>query len=411
MVTHAARAAAIAIPLLGLAAACNAIIGITDVPVPVDGGDGGVQTDNEASLPPSEGGDGTTTTPGSDASDATSVATGDSGDGANGGGTDGSRPCTDTQMDSHNCGRCGHDCLGGACVQGHCQAVALVSSDAGVTPFGLAQDDAYLYWTDLKATGSVNRTSKDAGSTLPVSPSAVYPRTVVVDDAGVVFWGESSGIYRCAHTGCSGNPLLVATGNSVSSLAIDGNFVYWSEGAPQILRAHQYGSNETGATLWQGDAATNEVAADGQRVYFTAQDGLLHAIGVDGGAPATASWGNPLSSGSQGIAVYGGDVYWTVADPTQGSILAAPTSTLTVGTVAASQQDPQPVATDGANVYWANVNIAAQSAVILGCSIANCPSPTQLFQRQASNAVAMVVDDRSIYWTDSYNGSLWMLAK
>src|SRR5580698_9953333 len=71
---------------------CNLILGLTDVPVPNDAG---------ASSP--------------------SNALGDAG----ADGDVGSSTCGDTRSDSHNCGRCGHDCLGGLCSASACQPMAL----------------------------------------------------------------------------------------------------------------------------------------------------------------------------------------------------------------------------------------------------------------------------------------------
>src|SRR5690242_4247730 len=53
--------------------------------------------------------------------------------------SDASRCAPDASFDSDplNCGRCGHDCQRGACVQGVCQAVLLGTCFA---PYGLAVD-------------------------------------------------------------------------------------------------------------------------------------------------------------------------------------------------------------------------------------------------------------------------------
>ena len=40
--------------------------------------------------------------------------------------------CGDVQSAPLNCGRCGHSCLGGACVAGKCQPVTLVTGEPGL---------------------------------------------------------------------------------------------------------------------------------------------------------------------------------------------------------------------------------------------------------------------------------------
>jgi hypothetical protein len=55
--------------------------------------------------------------------------------------------CHDTQSDPHNCGKCGHDCQGGACVMGVCQPVLM--TDDELFPHTLAADDARVYWANV----------------------------------------------------------------------------------------------------------------------------------------------------------------------------------------------------------------------------------------------------------------------
>src|SRR4051812_46742205 len=42
--------------------------------------------------------------------------------------------CTaDTQSDAKNCGKCGHDCVGGQCTAGVCQVATLVTGQAVIS--------------------------------------------------------------------------------------------------------------------------------------------------------------------------------------------------------------------------------------------------------------------------------------
>src|SRR5580693_2103781 len=55
-------------------------------------------------------------------------------------------PCTaDVAADPANCGRCNHDCLGGACYMGACQAVVLYA--ANDTPSSIVVDGPTLVVT------------------------------------------------------------------------------------------------------------------------------------------------------------------------------------------------------------------------------------------------------------------------
>jgi len=377
------------------AAACNAILGINDVPIPVVEGP-------EAGAPSDDGGDSSaTTSTGPDAASDSGVQ-----------GAEASSVCTpaDLQGDTHNCGTCGHDCLGGACQVGSCLPVALVGGDSGVAPFRLAQDDSFLYWTDTYAT--VYRTSKTTGETAPLYDQAAVPVGIAVDDASV-YWADSKGIWSTPKTSFSENATLVA--NVISGghdLAIDDVGIYWSEEGPAIYAAHKYGNGETGSALWEGDADTSQVASDGLRVYFTADDGLLHAVALgDGGAVVT---GTANAAGSNGLALYSGSVYWSVSasSPSGGSVWGASTAALSATDVASDQPYPYGVASDGVTLFWSNVPYnGGDGAKILSCGLGSC-TPTVLATGM-SGPFAVVVDDVAVYWTDnqSPNGRLWRLAK
>src|SRR5262252_1722567 len=51
--------------------------------------------------------------------------------------------CGSVAEDSANCGRCGHDCAGGACARGVCQPQVLV--DPVLAPSDVGVDDDWVY--------------------------------------------------------------------------------------------------------------------------------------------------------------------------------------------------------------------------------------------------------------------------
>ncbi len=368
---------------------CNLILGLTDVPVPDDAG---------GSLPSSD------TSPDAGASS-----------------------CGDTRSDPHNCGRCGHDCLGGLCSASACQPVALVPP--GVSPWGLAQDATYLYWTDSN-TNSIERTDKTSGATDVLNHGTTFfPTQIVVDDSGI-YWGDATGVWRCPTTGCSLNPPVLVASNGapdqalVVGLAVDTASVFWIEGTGYVLTAAKEGTNLGATRLWAAGAAskisTTAVASNGTEVYFTATDGLLRVVPADGGAPTAVGAAN--SHGTFGVAVGNADVYWAVSDPSHGVIDEAPTSSLAPTTALASEQlAPKRVATDGTKVYWvanvsssAGIGDAGTAECVLGCSPASCTPAT--LGSGYSDVKAIVGDDSAVYWTDNgatnaATGAIWKLAK
>jgi len=58
--------------------------------------------------------------------------------------------CGNTMSDSKNCGACGHDCLGGACMMGQCQPVLITNNSNLVAPFSMTQTSSDLVFTNLR---------------------------------------------------------------------------------------------------------------------------------------------------------------------------------------------------------------------------------------------------------------------
>lgn len=168
------------------------------------------------------------------------------------------------------------------------------------------------------------------------------------------------------------------------------------------------------STVWQSSSVTPfHIATDGQRVYFTADDGKLYYANLgDGGV---SSVGTANASGALGIALDNGAVYWTVADPTAGSINFASKSSLAPTPIASSQKRPADVASDGTSVYWVNFGSGtASDGTVFTCMLASCSTPTPLASNQADPR-AILVDNAAVYWIDNGAtagvGSLWKVAK
>jgi hypothetical protein len=310
------------------------------------------------------------------------------------------------------CGTGGTDCLGGPCAGGQCQAFAFWTSDAGVVPRALAQDESFLYWAD-QVSWVVARTEKSTGATTILYVDSERPESVAVDDAGI-YWGNYDGIERCLKSGCpDAGPALVATvahpdGVGVFSLAIDDSRVYWTEDTGDVYFAHKYGTAETPTPLWQGQASVNALVTDGQQVYFACGDGVLRVVGVDGGAPR--AFGQAGQASSNAVAIDTDTVFWTIGDPTDTVLAAGKNSSATVGnTLASSQDGVEWIASDGLDLYWADVGL---TSTIVQCAIGDCQPATVASGLNIPSAI--VVDDVAVYWTNTNagsNGTLWKIAK
>ncbi|HEX4339165.1 MAG TPA: hypothetical protein VH062_24830 [Polyangiaceae bacterium] len=175
-----------------------------------------------------------------------------------------------------NCGQCGRDCKGGACIAGECQPLTLVSglafagdlvADASFVHFvdrgsttayqlkrvpaaggavtqivdneairSVATDGTHVYWTLAgSSSGNIDRTLSGSGpNDVNLIMSEIKSPGVVGADPLNVFWADDdmSTIYRCGPTTnpnqfCNPVPVLDKTGG-VASLLSDGTTLYAS---------------------------------------------------------------------------------------------------------------------------------------------------------------------------------------
>jgi hypothetical protein len=103
------------------------------------------------------------------------------------GAAEGGAICANVTTDPMNCGRCGHDCLGGACAAGVCQPLLVASfTDQPVGSVVLSQD--HVFWNTMQDLA-----------------------------------GGPGNVYSCPKVGCAGAfTVLPAVGNVVRNLGSDG---------------------------------------------------------------------------------------------------------------------------------------------------------------------------------------------
>lgn len=296
------------------------------------------------------------------------------------------------------------------CANPPCTPVLLLSQDAGFAPRRLAQDDTYLYWTQL-TDGFVGRTNKITGETTRFFQGGSGAQGIATDDASVYWVARApNSLSRCPKSGCDAGVMHLATaGELARGIALDERNVYWTDQADFAVRVVSKNSTDAGSTiLWQSDAGATpfEIATDGQRLYVTGDDGKLYVLGADGGL--ITSINAPGTPEAVGVALDDRAVYWTFDDLTAGTIYMALKSTLSPIPLASSQKAPNAVVTDGTNLYWTNFGTGGFTGSIMTCPISSCSTPTVL-ANGLSQPVALVVDDTSVYWAD--NLSIWKVDK
>jgi hypothetical protein len=346
----------------------------------------------------------------------------------------------DLQVDPHSCGRCGHDCLGGGCAGGMCEAVVLYAGRD--TPSSIVVEDASVLVTVQTAnaeTGYLFRCATDdceatktvmaTGLVNPWFALGEGPRVYWVNsgnsDAGAVT--QSGTVLSCPADGCpDGGPIGylpdgggVEGGATISGVAVDSTYIYWADlfgdtvtstgGIYKCAIAECPGT--LGPLVGGADFIPLTVVVDPSFVYWTdlGTDQVLRcALPSCGGSPQIFANNQTEPSG---LAVYGGHVYWSVGRmPTGdgGGVLdCAATGCGTSPTiVAAGQDNPIFVAADDSGVYWTNAN----SGTVMRCPLAGCTEPVQIARTPA--AFWITLDAVSVYFTDSSAfGSVMRVAK
>ena len=181
---------------------------------------------------------------------------------------------------------------------------------AGGGSFGLAADDAHLYWG---GEGMIGRVGLDGAAATPgfIGGLATSRQSSVAVDAGYVYWVEPGNgtIGRANLDGSGVDESFIATGFPMG-VAVDASHVYWADGiAGTIGRANLDGSGVE-ADFITGANLPGAVAVDAAHVYWTnfGADSIGRAD-LDGSGAVQAFVGT--ANDPFGLAVDGEHIYWT----------------------------------------------------------------------------------------------------
>jgi sugar lactone lactonase YvrE len=414
---------------------CAAIIGLGDVPNPIeDDASPDATTDHSV---PVEGGGADQTIRGSDArangdasaggedngvdgplaGDAGPPPSNDGGGGAEAGppfvvGTpcDAGDTCcarvyVDTRADSNNCGRCGHGCQGGTCWMGACQPVTLASQPFAASstnhPSGIAVNSAGVYWTNYATSGTVMQAPLDGGTPGPAAANQRFPQSIAADST-TIFWTNFGGGTVMRLT-LGGTPTMLASGQIPNGITVDAARVYWTSGdslsTGTVLSAPLAGGTPT--TLASGQTNPTGVAVDSTSVYwvnagnYAPRVGALMKAPLGGGTPVMLASG---LSNPESVAVDSTRVYWTNMD--DGTVMQVALNGGTPIPLASNQVQPSGLAVDSTGVYWTNLDSTGASGGKVNRLPLDGGNPTTLASAQpAPSQVAL--DSTSVYWVNS----------
>lgn len=329
--------------------------------------------------------------------------------------------CADTSSDPHDCGACGHDCLGGACNRGACAPVTFFDS------------------------------------------ASTFPAEVAVDRTNVYFTTVTEGaVYSCPKLSCAlGQPVALANNQSLARpVASDGKNVYWSVGFPDEIRRCPTTGCGAGPTTIASHQDSFAIVVANRRVWWSSWTGTPGGNTVmwcDVDSPCNPNRFAGDQIGGWGLWIGDTDVFWTDAPamPSSGGTPLGSVHACAIGdacvqdrTIAQGLDLPSSIVSDGVNVYWTNRG----SGTVTFCPVSGCAGPprtlwatgcydcydgialdaayvyfggTAGFFRcpksgcgdapailaQSSRVGKIAVDDVAIYWTDMVRGTVSRLAK
>ncbi|AKT39196.1 hypothetical protein [Chondromyces crocatus] len=311
--------------------------------------------------------------------------------------------CVDTAIDVGHCGACGHDCQGGACVEGMCQPVRL--GQGPTLAFDVAVDAHSVYWTAQgpggAGEGAVSKVARDgSGEVTTIAGRQLAPRGLALDEEDV-YWVNQDGGAVLSAPKAGGSVRTIASGYTVRDVALHAGVVFWTSQTGAILRA---GPGAVGVvTLFEGDVGPDGIALDDQFVYWANRDtGDLLRVAQSGGVMDA----DRLHSGPDGptdIALDATHLYWS--NHKTGEIMKVPLNGAEDAVVLSVEQDSQPfgIAVDTAYVYWASNGFGQVNRAPIG------GGPRTVLASNQDGPRRVLVEGGVLYWTNHTSGELMKL--
>jgi hypothetical protein len=347
---------------------------------------------------------------------------------------------TKLQTDALNCGRCGHDCIGGACNAGKCEPVQL--AELGDTPL----EHIVEHGSALYVSTYVNLTTENGGiwklGKAPGNPalfvSLRYAEDMVVlgdtlyfvvEDGPSDGAGKEGGLYSCDLNGptpCV--PKLIAAADSPRALAVDQGSIYYTDFASTggIMKY----TPPAAPVVFRFDWRPTRIWVDNESVYYAA---TLRPSNPDGNRAALFDL-YPDAGDATELTRYEGRyatagalkgspnaLYFAAfdAETTTGGVVRRVSRPGTPGVppcdyAPTKLKRPRGIHLDATRIYWTNLGDPAEphdNGSIAYCEKDGCCTEPTTHWTGSGQPYAITGDDKGLYWVTNERGTVWKVAK
>jgi Low-density lipoprotein receptor repeat class B. len=208
-------------------------------------------------------------------------------------------------------GNFGTNTIGGANLDGSMVTQSFVPAGG---PGGVAVDGQHVYWTNFGGT-TIGRANLDgSGVDQNFIPTAGGAFGIAVDGQHIYWANNSQGsIGRADLDGGNVDNSFIPGATDPEGVAVDGSHIYWGNyGAGMIGRANLNGSGPQQNFVTGADGPTG-IALDGQHIFWSNTNGnTVGRVDLDGISNKDPNFiPDPLALNTEGVAVFGGFIYWT----------------------------------------------------------------------------------------------------
>lgn len=345
----------------------------------------------------------------------------------------------DLQTNPQHCGRCGHDCFGGACVAGKCEAVQIATiSDAPLeyvvtTPTHLFVSSTPTLSTQLSGIWRLPKT----GGMPEHFVTLDYAEAMVVHGGLLYFtvWnsaGSGGGLYSCAvDAPAPCTPAKIVDAELPHSITLDQGKIYFGDqanGNPLLV----YTPGGGAPTPFRPDYGhASNILVDAPAAFYTSNFVgppnrlFLWEIFPDGGSEERTRYESPEINEGHAV-ITPNAVYLTGYEffpPAGGVVRRVPRN----GSVTpcdfggTTNKNPYGLAVDATRIYWTNqgdtgVGAGGRPPFTMNASLATCPlssccTTPEILWTGNGNPRGIAAEDRVLYFVTWGSGAIWKIAK